>query len=1029
MPNCHYLLSISFLVLLTPLPSQGQSTAGRPSLLLPKVEYIGTGDGLPYRETNAIVQDKQGFFWLSNRLGVFRYDGYQFVPMRKVAKNGNLLPPAATRIYLAPDGSLLMVVKENLFFTYDAASNEIKPHPLHRLLGKRVLPMDYGLVIFENDRSILVEIQQNGKRYLVRCTDGERLTYLDSLPLIFTKYAAIHKDKDGNLFWSTCEGGIRRYDTNDVLRDSLISAPDFHFDKNKPFCLSESVLDGKQNLLYKDFVNNRLNRWDWKNRRVEPAGIDGGTMTLKAVSKGLDHTWFINDGQYLILMDSLNRLHDLTPFLKEKSDFSALINLIEDWQGQIWVTSDNGLFKLSAPGSSFNCYLTEPQPKWAKTTRGFFEDNNGAVYFRCENCGISADSAIYRIDERTGEALRAPFSCAGPIKDGLFTWTKNFIKPPGQNIAWTVGKFGIIKLDLENFTAGLIPGINSTLLNNSTSQVGWTMNRQGEIVAGGRLSQLFAYDPATQKMRSLLPGGVSEEQEGYIRVILETSDGILWVGLNRGLHLVEPLSGKILQSYGNQTHPAFLSEQVQTLFEDADGTLWVGTFGGGLVHVFPKTGRAVSFTTANGLPDNIIAAILPWKDDYLWVGTFNGLTCFNKKDKTFVNFYEEDGLSHNEFNISSAFIDSKGRYYFGGMNGINAFYPGEIMKPQKKPPPLLLTGFSFYDEKTDTLAEQLGGLQGLKRVTFSPHVSWFQFNYALPDFTNPKLNQFKTWLENFEKGWTYQGTTPFIRYNRLPAGSYTLHVKAADAKGYWSEHELTIRITVRQVFYKTWWFVLLLCLAAGAGLYAIVRFRYHQKLALEQMRTRIASDLHDEVGSSLSHLNFLVGSFDLENAPELTAKGIEKSKEIMQKTASDIRDVVWAIDARRDKTGDLLDRMEDFAFDLLGARNIAYHFSTNDVQREATLNPFVRQNIYLIFKEAINNIAKHSNASEVNISFSQKGDTLEVTVADNGTGGDGSKVKGQGLENMRLRAKRIGGDVAIGQGKEGFVVQLKVVLA
>jgi signal transduction histidine kinase len=217
----------------------------------------------------------------------------------------------------------------------------------------------------------------------------------------------------------------------------------------------------------------------------------------------------------------------------------------------------------------------------------------------------------------------------------------------------------------------------------------------------------------------------------------------------------------------------------------------------------------------------------------------------------------------------------------------------------------------------------------------------------------------------------------------------------------------------------------------GIASWAFLRNRYKHALEMERMRTRIASDLHDEVGSSLSHLNFLIGSFDLENAPDLTAKGIERSKELMRKTASNIRDVVWAIDARRDKTGDLLDRMEDFAFDMFSVKNIACRFQTEGMNREAALNPFVRQNIFLIFKETINNIAKHSNATEVRISLSQKGGSLELTVADNGTNAtsNGKPATGLGLENMQMRAKRIGGTVKIEPGSSGFVVHLLAPLA
>jgi len=994
---------------------------------LPKVEHLGTKDGLPFRDIPFIAQDQQGFFWLSSKLGVVRYDGYQFVPLRKLAKNGYLLPPAFTRVFTLQDGTLLLVADEKSFFVYDQRRNEISIHPIHDLTGRKQLPIQTALLCFEKDGSFLFEWQENSRRYLVRFTEGKGVSRLDSVPHYDNNMCTVRCDINGNIFWGTAEAGIRLYSAGKGLVDSLQLGFVNDANPGKLLFSLNFYLNANGQVLASDYSNQEMVLWDWKKKKVQPLGLHKAEFANYYTIDAANNLWLFYKGTDTYMLDAQHQLHDISQFLSKKADFYGVYFIMEDAQHQIWISSDNGIFKLSAPGNGIVHYLSDPQPKWAHTTRGFFEDKNGIVHFRCENCGDAAENTIYRINQLTDKAESIAFKSTDDANKSLMRWTKHLPKSPDGKTVWAAGFNGLLQFDLYGRFIKKIEAVPADQVNNQTANAAIALTKKGEVLAGGRFRQLFAYDPVTEKVRQLQPKCNEEDKNGLIKAILEAKDGTLWVGLEQGLFQLEPQSGKLLKHFNSTTHRAFLTNGIQVLHEDPDGTIWAGTYGGGLVRINPKTGEAVSFTTADGLPDNIIAAILPWKTDYLWVSTFNGLTCFNKKDKTFVNFYEEDGLSHNEFNLSSAFIDSRGRYYFGGMNGVNAFYPEDLMKPQSKPLPLLLTGFSFYDEKKDTFAEQFGSLQSLQEVTLSPHVSWFQFNYALPDYVNPKLNQFKTWLENFEKDWIYQGNTPFIRYNRLPAGDYVLHIRAADSKGYWSDDELAIRITVQQVFYKTWWFILLCCLAVGAGGFALLRYRYQQRLALEQMRTRIASDLHDEVGSSLSHLNFLVGAFDMENSPETTAKAIEKSKELMRKTASNIRDVVWAIDARRDKTGDLLDRMEDFAFDMFSVKNIACRFQTDGVNREAVLNPFVRQNIFLVFKEAVNNIAKHSNATEVNISLSQTGASLELTVADNGkSASPGKPSTGLGLENMQMRAKRIGGSLAIENSGTGWTVRLRV---
>lgn len=1008
-----FLLALQWAVAQPPSPQLGPL----------KVEYLGVEDGLPQRTVQQLLQDQQGFVWIATNGGIYRYDGYQFLPIRKLAKNGRLLPALPAVMYLQKDGTLLFLVGKSQFFLYDPAQNTVGLHPIHAESGRQLLPMYYHDIVIEDKGSFLFEIEENQQRYLLRYRWGKGLQKLDSVDHRIQEVHTLCKDQSGHVFWGTPEGGIRRYGPDGNLAEVLKIADAAGLGREPSFAFYASI-NSKNKVLVAVASTSKMMHWDWQNAKQIPIEISRLPMTYTKGQNGND--WLINPTN-LFMEDSENMLYDQAPYLKGVSDFTIFTDVMEDAQGQVWVATDNGILRFSNSKKPFAHYLNNPHPAWGKTTRGFFEDEAGTVYFRCENCGNEADKTIYRINEASGQAELVPFSYPATSPPQPFGWTKAMLQIPGQNTVWAVGSKGLLQMNIKERRVEMHPAIPSALVNNATGWIGCGMTRKGEILAGGMLDQLFVFDPTTGEIKPLLNQQQTTEVRYNISTILEAKNGAIWVGTGQGLFHISREKGQILRKYSAETSSAFSTSNILTLLEDKDGSIWAGTFGGGLVHIFPETGEAMSYTTADGLCNNDVTAMLPFQADYLWVSTFNGLSLFNKKDKSFVNYYEEDGLTHNEFNVTSAFVDSRGRYYFGGMNGVNAFYPSEILKPQTPLLPLMLTGFSFYDEKKDAISEQMGGLQALAEVTLNPHTSWFQFNYALPQYANPRLNQFKTWLENFEKDWIYQGNSPFIRYNRLPAGDYILHIRAADSKGYWSDDELAIRITVQQVFYKTWWFILLCCLAVGAGGFALLRYRYQQRLALEQMRTRIASDLHDEVGSSLSHLNFLVGSFDMENSPETTAKAIEKSKELMRKTASNIRDVVWAIDARRDKTGDLLDRMEDFAFDMFSVKNIACRFQTDGVNREAVLNPFVRQNIFLVFKEAVNNIAKHSNATEVSISLSQTGNSLELTVADNGTNTSPDKPStGLGLENMQMRAKRIGGSVAIENSGTGWTVRLRV---
>lgn len=991
-----------------------------------KIEHISTSEKIPSRSVSGILQDHYGMIWIATDIGIFRYDGYRFESLRKIAKNGNLLSDALTRMYQKPNGDFYAFVDRGQLFEYRIRQNTLLKHPINALQGGK-LPAYYSYLLVESDSTFWYCTEANGWRFLNHYSPQKGISCLDSVPHRYVDIFSLIADKQGNLFWGTREAGIRRYTPDGRFADSLKLNP---FETETPagmlscFCF----LDAGGRLIISSSDTKGLAIWNWRARQTVPTGIALSNLKLNAaLTDHSGNTWLIALRQLHVLSPHFEWL-ELTDFLKNNLNFTEINQVLEDASHQLWIATDNGLIKFANRKRSFQNYLSYPTPRWGYSTRAILEGPNGVIYVRCASCGGAADKSMYRIDPITHAAEVFPLATDSPLKDHILDWSKPMYKGPGTNTCWTIGSNGVTSLDLEQRKISLYPFADVNVYNNMTGDVACAMTPDGRLIGGGKLNQLFAFDTRTITWKPLELDSIARKEEISLKRIMVASDKTLWLGtLDNGLYHFDPARGKIIAHYDIRSCKAFLTNNINCLFEDpVDATLWVGTYGGGIVHLNPKTREAHNYTTDNGLSNNFITAFLPYQNDYLWISTYRGLSCFNKKNKSCVNYYEEDGISHNEFNTSSAFIDSHGRYYFGGMNGITSFFPKDILQPQTPLLPLQLTGFAYYDETRALLSEEKGALQDLTSITLSPGISWFQFNFALPEYTNASLNQYSTWLEAYDHGWTYQGNTPYIRYNRLPAGNYTLHIKAANAKGYWGNGELKIRIVVQQVFYKTNWFIFLCCVGIGLIIYGIARYRYRQKLALERIRTRIASDLHDEIGSSLSHLNLLLHSLDEKSSPGILTAGLEKSKEIIRNTSSNIRDVVWAIDVRRDTMGDLLDRMEDFAYDLFSVKGLKYTFSAAGMDRDWVLNPFIRQNVYLIFKEAANNIAKHSEGDEVLISLRLLGNVLELIVADNGPNAAQRSGKGHGLDNMHMRARRMDGRLDIVRDADGFRVVLKV---
>jgi signal transduction histidine kinase len=265
----------------------------------------------------------------------------------------------------------------------------------------------------------------------------------------------------------------------------------------------------------------------------------------------------------------------------------------------------------------------------------------------------------------------------------------------------------------------------------------------------------------------------------------------------------------------------------------------------------------------------------------------------------------------------------------------------------------------------------------------------------------------------------------FARYPKLRPGKYTFEVRSANADGVWQQEPLQLPITIQTPFYQTTWFYLLCILVVAGMVGAWFQYRLNQALKLERMRVKISSDLHDDVGSMLSGLAMQSEILGL-NAQGKDKDRLQRIAETSRNAMARMRDTVWAIDARKDRLENLIDRMREHAEECLTPKDVQFSIQINGLENKLSLPSIIRQCVYLIYKEAITNITKHSNADRVRVVLSKKGKGLEMEICDNGKVEEKSyKPSGMGLSNMTMRAKQVHGDVRI-ETKDGFCIFLNV---
>lgn len=492
----------------------------------------------------------------------------------------------------------------------------------------------------------------------------------------------------------------------------------------------------------------------------------------------------------------------------------------------------------------------------------------------------------------------------------------------------------------------------------------------------------------------------------------------LWIGTTRGLAVLDPSAGSVA-SYDVRGLPnGWVTSVLAPATAGAAQTLWVGTGGGGVAILdLERPGRPPRVLDATSvpvsLPDGTINALRQDARGRIYVCTNKGVARLTPREPTpdhpadFTSyvFVEEDGLPSMETSLGAALIDSSGRLWVGTARGV-ARLDTDREEPLGPPKPLRL-------ERTllEGAPVQLGPDEPV------PYDSReIVFEYALLSYFREGDNRFRSQLVGFEPRPTEWSAESRRSYTNLPAGRYVFHLLGRDAAGRVSG-PIEVRFTVAQAPWRApWAYAGYVGLAALVG-YAARRRKFARLLGRERIRTRIAADLHDDIGATLTQVTLAaeiarqrVAEGSLADVDQLLSSTAESARAAVEA----MRDIVWAVNPRRDRLGELVTRMRRFAGELTEAAGMQLRFTAADVDPDLPAGPDLRREMYLVFKEALNNAVKHSGGARVDVSVRLSGAELLLRVADDGRGfAAAGRGDGHGLATLGQRASSLGGKLSI----------------
>jgi ligand-binding sensor domain-containing protein/signal transduction histidine kinase len=701
--------------------------------------------------------------------------------------------------------------------------------------------------------------------------------------------------------------------------------------------------------------------------------------------------------------------------------------LFEDREKNLWVGTDGGGLVQLKPRRLLTLDARDGLPN--EFILSMAEDGAGGLWLSASGGGISqwrqgappvpwpASGPLHR-NATIGPLLRARDGSlwVGTSGEGLFQWKNGETQLFGRSQG------------LPN------PAILSLL-----------EDRDGRLWIGTYADGLFLYQDGR-----FVNFGV---KEGFparnITAIVQDRDGDIWIGSN-GMGLYRYADGRF--SYYCRRE-GWGSDFIRTLLVDKEGALWIGSGGSGLTRM--KDGWFHTVTTRQGLDDDVISQIMEDDFGYLWIGSNRGI--FRLSKQLFESFAagrrtSVEGIAYGKSEGMQS-LECTGGYqpaglkardgslWFSTVKGAVRIDPSMMAKTGASnavtqgrlfndlPPPVVVEGVWVDDEQVLTAGADW---RSASRLEVRPGQNRVEIRYTALSFTAPEKVRFRHRLVGLDPAWVEANDNRVARYAKLPPGEYCFEVIACNNDGVWNRQGTSLPLRIVPYFWQTGWFlalagVLTVAMVIGAVRAVVVRRMRHkleqlrQRHALETERARIARDIHDDLGARLTKISLLSSLTERDlSDPRKAAEHIGEISSAVREVTTSLDEVVWAVEPTNDTLDNLATYLCQYAEEYLGGTAVRCRLNVPALLPAVVLSSAVRHDVFMVVKEALNNVAKHAQATTAWLSLSFERGRLTLSVEDDGRGFDAATVeRGNGLENMSERLRRLGGEIRFENRPEG----------
>jgi ligand-binding sensor domain-containing protein/signal transduction histidine kinase len=1017
---------------------------------LPLKAYT-TADGLPHNLINKIVRDSRGFLWFCTAEGLSRFDGYAFtnyttdhgLPHGNVtdfleAKNGEFwVGTGAGLVRFDPKGTPANRVRM-------AGESGGPPPPMFRV----VLPED------EDRRARAVTVLLEGRDSTLWCGTKKHLYRLNrrdgrlallptdlglsSEPPMARAVVDLLEDRNGTLWVASLgwlrrrwpDGTFARYARRDGLPDDNV----------------HDLFEDRQGRLWAATRNGGLFLFRADGSHAAPV-----VARTYAAEDGLTTNWIsqiieTSDGRFWITTN--NGLVEFFPDASGRNErfhaytqrsgflYYGLNTLTADSDGNLWLGSDEGAMKLAGDG-----FVSYGEQDGLLSVSAVFGDREGGVCFRGAVFGDERVSVFEGAKSDLKHPLERHYTRYGRFDGQGFTWLrpdalgKAYIGWVGEKVTlqarngeWWLGTgAGLYRFPPSDFAqlARARPlAVYMTKDGLSALQIFRLLeDSRGDIwVSTIAPNGLARWERATQRWHDLSNAeNLPSPRDALARSFGEDRLGNVWIGFDTGV--ARYLDGRMTMFTAADGLPA---GAVQDIYSDSRGRLWLASSRSGLIRADnPQAQRPVfaGYGTAQGLSGNDADAITEDLYGRIYVGTGHGLDRLDPQTGNVKHFTTADGLAPGK--VTAAFRDRSGMLWLTTTKGISRYVPAP--ETPAKAPRILISGLRVGNQSQTVSAL---GERDLRLADLPANHNQLQIDFVALSYAPGEVLRYQYRLEGSGAGWGTPTEQRTVTYANLAPGHYRFAVRALNSDGLASPSPATMTFTVLRPVWQRWWFVALAASALSLTLFAADRYRMRRLLEVASMRTRIATDLHDDIGANLTKIAVLseVVRQQSDGDDALREGRLSSIARISRESVAAMGDIVWAINPQRDTLLDLVRRMREHAEEVCLPRNVELVFRSSGAESPGKLGIDIRRDIYLVFKEAVNNALRHSACGLLEITIAQENGIFALTIRDDGRGFDPTRDGcGNGLTSMRRRAEAHGGWLAIeSRAGAGTIIELRL---